>query len=141
MEFLQESHLGKGKPETLVPKETAHVSQKILYRVDNLTAYLAVETGDGGTTPSSGPLSFLYFLHLFKPKHKHHANTQKDTLGGQWASLFFFPPMETLSKSSFSLTFHNVCPFADILWWVDRRDWSAKATREQNLIPKSFKTK
>lgn len=115
MEFLQESHLGKGKPEILVPKETAHVSQEILYCVDNLTAYVAEETGDGGTTPSSGPLSFLYFLHLFKPKDQHHANIQKDTLGGQWASLFFFLPMETLSKSSFSLTFHSMCSLADIL--------------------------
>lgn len=115
MEFLQESHLGKGKPEILVPKEKAHVSQEILYCIDYLTAYLAVETGDGGTTPLSGPLSFLYFLQLFKPKYQHHANTQENTIGGQRASLFFLLPMETLSKSSFSLTFHSMCPLADIL--------------------------
>lgn len=110
MEFLQESHLGKGKPETLVPKETAHVSQEILHCVDNLIAYLAAQTGNGGTSPSSGPLSFLYFLRLFKPKHQHHANTQEDTLGDQWASYF------SSSQWKHWESFHYVCPLADVLW-------------------------
>ena len=102
MEILQESHLGKGKPETLVPKETAHVSQKILYHIDNLTAYLVVETGDGGTTPSSGLLSFLYFLHLFKPKH--HANTQEDPWGSV-GLIIFLPPNQNIEQIIFLFNF------------------------------------